>query len=83
MLAEMEHSNAERYARRCVGDLQINDLRCGSSILRFGRSRKLLISSYLWAGSSGWTRTSNPPVNSQTPGDRPPATTDDEGDDRQ
>jgi hypothetical protein len=45
---------------------RINDLRCGNSILRFGRIRKLLIRLALEAGSSGRIRTYNPPVNSVT-----------------
>src|SRR6188474_2028627 len=37
--------------------MQINELRCGSSILRFGRICKLLIRLALGAGSPSWTRT--------------------------
>jgi hypothetical protein len=40
-------------------DLQIKDLRCGSSIMRFGWSCKLLIRSALGGGSSGWIRAEN------------------------
>jgi hypothetical protein len=36
-------------------DFQINDLSCGSSILRFGWSCKLFIGSALGAGSLHWT----------------------------
>jgi hypothetical protein len=43
---------------------QIKNLRCGSSMLRIGWFCKLFIGSALGGGSSGWTRTSNPPVNS-------------------
>jgi hypothetical protein len=36
-------------------EVQVNDLRCGSSILRFGWRCKLLIVSILRAGSPRWT----------------------------
>ena len=54
MFVNTEHS-MRSYAAVIARDSRINDLGCGSSILRFGRSCKLLISSSLGASSPHWT----------------------------
>jgi hypothetical protein len=56
-------SDRRAWSRR--SDHHIKDLDCGSSILRLGLFIKPFVNNTLRGGSSGWTRTSNPAVNSR------------------